>query len=89
MGARAGNFEESVRLLMQAADQMPNLQFLVNAAKAIYTLLDKRGWNDELAQRAGEYLARAQQKDRKSPKVASAKQIQLAVAKKYGVGPDS
>jgi DNA-binding response OmpR family regulator len=89
MGARAGNFEESVRLLMQAADQMPNLQFLVNAAKAIYTLLDKRGWNDELAQRAGEYLARAQQKDRKSPKVASAKQMQLAVAKKYGVGPDS
>lgn len=85
MAARAGNYEESVRLLMQAADQMPNLQFLINAAKAIFTLLDKQGWDYTLAARAQEYLQRAQQKDRKNPKVASARQLQVTVARKYGV----
>lgn len=88
LAARAGNFEESVRLLMQAADQVPNLQFLVNAAKAIYTLMDKNGWSPSLADRAQDYLQRAQRKDRKSPKVASARQMYVTVAKKYGIEPE-
>lgn len=88
LAARAGNFEESVRLLMQAADQVPNLQFLVNAAKAIFTLMDKNGWSPSLADRAQDYLQRAQRKDRKSPKVASARQMYVTVAKKYGIEPE-
>lgn len=88
MAARAGNFEESVNLLMQAADQVPNLQFLVNAAKAIYTLMDRSGWSPSLADRAQDYLQRAQRKDRKSPKVASARQMYVTVAKKYGIEPE-
>ena len=70
---------------MQAADQVPNLQFLINAAKAIYTLMDQKGWNPPLAARALDYLQRAQRKDRKSPKVASARQLYMTVAKKYGI----
>lgn len=85
MAARAGDFEGSVQLLMQAADQVPNLQFLVNAAKAIYTLMDQKGWNPALAERAFDYLQRAQRKDRKSPKVVSARQLYVTVAKKYGI----
>lgn len=85
MAARAGDFEGSVHLLMQAADQVPNLQFLVNAAKAIYTLMDQKGWSPTLAERAFDYLQRAQRKDRKSPKVVSARQLYVTVAKKYGI----
>ena len=88
MAARSGDLEGAVQLLIQAAEQVPNLQFLVNAAKAIYALMDKRGWDEELAARAQDYLLRAQRKDRKSPKVASARQQYLTVAKKYGIATD-
>jgi len=85
MAARAGDLEGAVQLLIQAVEQVPNLQFLVNAAKAIYTLMDRKGWDNALAERAADYLQRAQRKDRKSPKVASARELYVAVAKKYGV----
>jgi DNA-binding response OmpR family regulator len=88
MAARSGDLEGAVRLLIQAADQVPNLQFLVNAAKAIYTLMDQKGWNNELAAQAGDYLQRAQRKDRKSAKVASARELYVTVAKKYGIAID-
>ena len=88
LAARSGDLEGAVQLLIQAAEQVPNLQFLVNAAKAIFTLMDKKGWDEELAERAVDYLQRAQRKDRKSPKVASARELHAAVAKKYGVATD-
>jgi len=88
LAARAGDFEGSVQLLIQAAEQVPNLQFLVNAAKAIYTLLDRNGWDPALAMRANDYLRRAQQKDRGSSRVASARDLYIAVARKYGVVAD-
>jgi DNA-binding response OmpR family regulator len=88
MAARSGDLEGAVRLLIQAAEQVPNLQFLVNAAKAIFTLLDKKGWDNELAGRALDYLQRAQRKDRKSAKLASARELYVSVAKKYGVKTD-
>jgi tetratricopeptide (TPR) repeat protein len=89
LAARSGDLEGAVRLLIQAAEQVPNLQFLVNAAKAIFTLLDKKGWDAELAARALDYLQRAQRKDRKSAKVASARELYVSVAKKYGVKSDN
>ena len=85
MAARNGDLEGAVQLLMQAAEQVPNLQFLVNVAKAIFTLLDKKGWDDELAAKGQDYLQRAQRKDRNSPKVASARELLVSVAKKYGI----
>lgn len=88
LAARSGDLEAAVRLLIQAVDQVPNLQFLVNAAKAIYTLMDKKGWDNDLAARALTYLQRAQRKDRKSAKVASTRALYVTVAKKYGVTPD-
>jgi len=85
MAARAGDLEGAVRLLIQAVEQVPNLQFLVNAAKAIFTLLDQRGWDADLADQGRGYLLRAQRKDPASPKVASARELYAQVAKKYGV----
>ena len=89
LAARSGDFEGSVRLLIQAVEQVPNLQFLVNAAKAIYTLMDQKGWDAELAAKAQDYLQRAERKDRKSQKVASARELYVAVAKKYGIASES
>lgn len=88
LAARAGDLSASVQLLIQAANQVPNLQFLINAAKAIYTLMDQQGWNPELAEQAHGYLQQALRKDRKNPKVASARQLFITVAKKYGIDPD-
>ncbi len=85
MAARSGDLAGAVQLLIQAAEQVPNLQFLVNAAKAIYTLMDQKGWDNDLAARALGYLQRAQRKDRKSAKVASARQLYMTVAKKHGM----
>ena len=89
LAARSGDLEGAVQLLIQAAEQVPNLQFLVNAAKAIFTLLDKKGWDTDLAKRAVDYLQRAQRKDRKNPKVASARQLYVTVAKKYGIAAEN
>lgn len=85
MAARAGDLEASVELLSQAADQVPNLQFLVNAAKAIFTLLDRKGWDGELAERGARYLERAHKKDPRNAKVASARELYAEVAKKNGI----
>ncbi|MDE2439466.1 MAG: response regulator [Betaproteobacteria bacterium] len=89
MAARSGDLLGAVQLLIQAAEQVPNLQFLVNAAKAIYTLMDQKGWDNDLAARALGYLQRAQRKDRKSAKVASARHLYMTVAKKYGIATDN
>ncbi|MDP2881746.1 MAG: response regulator [Azonexus sp.] len=89
LAARSGDLEGAVQLLIQAVEQVPNLQFLVNAAKAIFALMDKKGWDEILAARALDYLQRAQRKDRKSPKVASARELYVTVAKKYGIATDN
>ncbi|MBS1196586.1 MAG: Response regulator receiver:Tetratricopeptide 4 [Proteobacteria bacterium] len=85
MAARAGDLEGAVELLIQAVEQVPNLQFLVNASKAIFTLIERKGWDQELAERGLQYLRRAQAKDARSPKVASARELYAAVAKKNGM----
>ena len=85
----AGVHDLAVQLLIQAVEQVPNLQFLVNAAKAIFALMDKKGWDEPLAARAVDYLQRAQRKDRKSAKVASARELYVTVAKKYGIATDN
>lgn len=83
--AQQGDLAGAVDLLIQAAEQVPNLQFLVNAAKAICTYLDQNGWDHALAERAADYLQRAQRKDRKHPKVAAARELYVNVAQKYGI----
>jgi len=83
--ARAGDLLGAVELLSEAAERMPNLQFLVNACKAIFTLLNQRGWDELLAEKGRNYLLRARFKDATSPKVVSAWELYQQVAKKFGV----
>lgn len=83
--ARDGDLEGTAEQLIQAAEQVPNLQFMADAAKAILILMDKKGWEAASGARALDYLQRAQHKDRKSPKVAAVRELYISVAKKYGI----
>ena len=85
LAARSGDLEGSVQMLIEAAERVPNLQFLVNASKAIFTLLDRQGWNEELAERGARYLRLAQAKEMRNAKVISAKELHQQVARKYGM----
>ena len=85
LAARRGDVEGSVKLLVEAAERIPNLQFLVNATKAIFTLLDRRGWDPALARRGLRFLQLAQAKDARNAKVTSARELYQHVARKYGI----
>lgn len=83
--AKGGDLQTSMDLLIQAAERMPNLQFLVNAANAIFTLLDHKGWQEELALRGRRYLKLARERDARSPKLLAAWEFYQHVGKKYGI----
>ena len=85
LAARRGDVEGSVRLLMEAAERVPNLQFLVNATKAIFTLLERKGWDPSLARRGIRFLQLAQARDMRNARVISARDLYHRVARKYGV----
>jgi FimV-like protein len=85
LAARNGDLEGSVQMLIEAAERVPNLQFLVNASKAIFTLLDRQGWDEELAERGARYLRLAQAKEIGNTKVVSANELYQQVARKYGL----
>jgi tetratricopeptide (TPR) repeat protein len=83
--AREGDLEGAVELLIEAAERMPNLQFLVNASKAIFTLLDKIGWDEKLADQARRYALRARAREPANAKVISAWSLYQQVGAKYGI----
>ena len=85
LAARGGDLEGSVKLLMEAAERVPNLQFLINACKAIFTLIELKGWNPALAKRGLGYLQMAQEKDLRNAKVIAAREMYQRVSRKYGV----
>lgn len=85
LAARSGDVEGSVQMLIEAAERVPNLQFLVNASKAIFTLLERQGWNEAMAERGLRYLQLAQAKDLRNPKVISARELYQQTARAYGI----
>ena len=85
LAARSGDLNASVQMLIEAAERVPNLQFLVNASKAIFTLLERNGWDEEMAERGLRYLQMAQAKDGRNAKVVSARELYQRAARKYGI----
>ena len=85
LAARSGDIETSVQMLIEAAERVPNMQFLVNATKAIFTLLDRKGWDEEMGDRGVRYLQMAQSKDPRYAKVISARELYHKVARKFGI----
>ncbi|MEY2631431.1 MAG: hypothetical protein RIR00_85 [Pseudomonadota bacterium] len=85
IAARDGDLQASVQLLIQAAEKMPNLQFLCNAAKAIFTLMEQEGWDEALAEKAIGFLQKARAKDDRNPRVSSTRELYAKVAKRFGI----
>lgn len=85
ISAQQGDQEDSVHLLIKAAEQVPSLQLLVNATHAIFTLLERKGWDENMAERGVHYLQLAQAKDGRSTTVISAREFYQRVARKYGI----
>ena len=82
---RNGDHEASLQTLIGAAERIPSVQFLTEAAKAIFIRFDRKGWNEEMAERGIRYLQTAYAKDALNPKVVSAREMYLQVARKYGI----
>ena len=80
-----GDDGTSVQMRIEAAERVPSVQFLTDAGRAIFTLLDRKGCNEEMAERGLRYLRLAQAKDTHSPKVVSTRELYLGVARKYGI----
>ena len=85
LAARSGDLDASVRMLIEAANRVPNLQFLVNASKAIFTLIDQKGWKSEYSEIGIRFLDMARTKEPFNPKVIAARELYQRVARKYGI----
>ena len=83
--ARSGDLADSMAALCRHADRIPNVQFLVNAANAVFQLIDQQGWKHDTAEHGLRYLLRATAKDPKNPKVIACNELFQNVAHKYGV----
>lgn len=83
--SQKGNWAENARLLMNAVQKVPSAAFLIKAAFAIFTLLDHKGWDHDLASQAIHYLQRVKKKDPHNAKLPSVFALYAMVAKKYGV----
>jgi tetratricopeptide (TPR) repeat protein len=83
--AQSGDDKTSAEALIEAAERVPSVQFLTDAARAIFKLLDRKGWNEEMASRGLRYIQLAQGKDARNPKVVAARELYFQVARKYGI----
>lgn len=83
--ADAGDLEGSRELAIQAAERIPNVQLLVNAANKIFTALDRHGWKEQDAALGLRYLQRAEAKGPRDPRVVAALDFAHGVARKYGI----
>jgi Mrp family chromosome partitioning ATPase len=75
----------AARRQCELADAAPNVQSTVNAAKAIYALLNRLGWHPALAARADGYLRRAEELDPTNQRLAAARQMRAVVRTKYRI----
>ena len=81
MEAAGADREVSLGKLLEAANRIPSLQFLLNASNAVFTQLDQKGWNEELAAQALQCLNKAQAKEALNPKVVAARELGSGVAR--------
>ena len=77
--------EKSLPQLIEAAKRIPNMQFLLNACNAIFTQLDQKGWDRDLATQALDLLNKAHTRNAAHPKLVATREMYRRTAKKYGI----
>lgn len=86
MRARAGDLAEAAAMLRDAAERLPNnVQVLLNAAQAQLTLINRDGWDAEVAVFAEKYLEQARVRNPEHPKLVKVEGLWRDLQKKFGV----
>lgn len=86
--AEAGDYEESVKFMLQAARKMPgNIQIGLNAALALLKLIEYRGWNEKLADQARALIDLARRRDPANSRIAAISTYFQKMLSKYGIQP--
>ena len=87
--AQRGDYDGSVRQMIQAARKLPgNTQVLFNAALALLKHIEHLGWNERFARQAREYIDRVRVLDPGNPRLAAMAGYFQSLLKKYGVRPE-
>jgi DNA-binding response OmpR family regulator/predicted negative regulator of RcsB-dependent stress response len=82
---RAGDLEGAIRLFREAASQMPSVQMLANAAKAILAKMHRDGWDVELAAEARGYIGKGLKQGSGDKRIESATAAYEQVMAKFGI----
>lgn len=84
--AREGDLRGAIKLLSDAASQLPdNLQIVLNAAHALLTFINKNGWDEVMAEQCRTYLGKARSKDAAHPKLLQLVKLYDDAAQRFGV----
>ncbi|MEC5397305.1 tetratricopeptide repeat protein [Uliginosibacterium sp. H1] len=88
--AQSGDFDGSVRAMMQAVQKLPgNTHVLFNAALALLKHIEHQGWNPKFAANARDYIERVRKQDPGNQRLAAMVNYFHALKKKYNVRGDS
>jgi hypothetical protein len=87
-GVRLGNsgdLDAAIRLFREAVSQMPSLQMLANAAKAILAKMSRDGWDVDLAAEARDYIGKGWSQSAADNRIKGAIAGYEQVMSKFGV----
>lgn len=84
--ARLGDYRGAVDLMSEAATRLPNNpQVVFNAAVAVLKCLDNIGWDDELGNRARDYVTSARRLDPRNPRLSLLGSMYRELLQKYAI----
>jgi tetratricopeptide (TPR) repeat protein len=81
----AGDLEAAIRLFREAASQMPSVQMLANAAKAILAKMSRDGWDVDMAAEARAYIEKGLRQAADDGRIKTAIAGYEQVMTKFGV----
>lgn len=82
---QAGHFDKAIELFREAVANMPSVQMLANAAKAILAKMNGSGWDETLANEALGYLRRGNGQAPGDARIEAASAAFRQVAAKFGI----
>jgi DNA-binding response OmpR family regulator len=81
----AGDLDAAIRLFREAVLQMPSLQMLANAAKAILAKMNRDGWDADLASEARTYIEKGMRQSKFDARIQTAISGYEQVMAKFGI----
>ena len=87
-GVRLGNsgdLDGAIALFREAAAQLPSMQMLANATKAILAKMNRDGWDVDLAEECKGYIERGRKQSKNDERILTAISIYERVMVKFGV----